>query len=167
MIRFIVGCIFFLSSLFATTISQIETLKKGERVVAKGVVIYSKPLELLVDKDNKKEHKVVMAAKLFVKKTKDGYKGYMVRGLYDINEKKPLLYYASKLILHPPTNLEILMQDIQIKDNKLTFTLPPYHYTVIDGGKGYLQDEVEVRFAKRKKTLKLYGGDIELFSKSK
>ena len=148
---------------YAQTIKAYETLKTGEKVVAKGVFVYSKPLHMYFEDKSPKKHKIVMAAKFFIKKTPKGYEGYMIRGLYDIEQKKLLRYYLNKrMIMHPPENTAIDLQDIAFKNKTVTFTLPPFGYVLTDGGEGFINDEAVVSFAKKTKTLELYGGDIEI-----
>ncbi len=87
----------------------------------------------------------------------------MIRVLYDIEQKKPLRYYLNKrMIMHPPENTAIDLQDIVFKNKTVTFTLPPFNYVLTDGGEGFINDEAVVSFAKKTKTLELYGGDIEI-----
>ena len=151
------------TGLYAHTVKEYETLKAGEKVVAKGVFVYSKPLHMYFEDKTPKKHKIVMAAKFFIKKGSKGYEGYMIRGLYDIEQKKPLRYYLNKrMIMHPPENTAIDLQHITFDNKSVTFTLAPFYYVLTDGGEGFINDEVVVSFAKKTKTLELYGGDIKI-----
>ena len=152
------------SILFAETTKDYERLAPGEKKVAEATIFYSAPFLFDYDKDGTR-NKVVMGAKLFVKKTKKGYKGYMVRGLYDIESKKPIAYYESTLIMHPPSDIAI--EDIVVRGKTVRFKAGPFRYVFKDGGKGIMQDEVVVMLKERRKHLRLYGGDIEIFNNAK
>ena len=163
--RKIVLFLIFLGStlgLFAETVQEYEKLSPGEKVAAKATIFYSEPFLFDYDKDGTREE-VVMGAKLFIKKTKKGYRGYLIRGLYDIALKKPVAFYADTLIVQPPKDIKI--RDIQFKRNTVQFKSGPYLYIFKDRGEGILQDEVVVKFKKKTKRLRLYGGDIQILEK--
>ena len=148
--------------LFAETAQEYEKLAPGEKVVAKATVFYSEPFLFDYNKDGKKEE-VVMGAKLFIKKRAKGYSGYLIRGLYDIALKKPVAFYADTLIVQPPKDIKI--REIRFKADTVQFKSGPYLYIFKDRGEGILQDEVVVKFKKKTKRLRLYGGDIQIFEK--
>ena len=148
------------SLLFSQTMQEYEKLAPGEKVAAKALIYYSEPFLYDYDQDGKRDE-VVMGAKLFIKKTKKGYTGYLVRGMYDIERKKPVAFYASTLIVSPPKEIQI--RDIVFKGKTVRFKSGPYLYIFKDGGEGILQDEVVVKYKKKTKRLRLYGGDIQIF----
>ena len=152
-----------LSTLAAKTMSDYEKLLPGEKVAAKAVVYYSEPILFDYDKNGKKNN-VVMAAKLFIKRTKKGYEGYLVRGLYDTIAKKAIAYYENALIMHPPRNTYIAVSDIQFEGRTVRFRSGPFLYIFKDGGEGILNDEVVVKLKQTTKSLRLYGGDIQVFN---
>lgn len=152
------------ASLQAKTVKEYETLKNGEKVVAKGAVYYSKPMIISVYEDGVK-NRVVMAAKMFVKQTSKGYEGYVIRGLYDIDKHKPLRFYAGFIEGRlPPEGNKIGMKNIQLNGKSLSFDFYGTHYIVKDGGEGFIKDEVVVKTRSKTKNLKLYGGDIQIFN---
>ena len=150
------------SSLFAETAAEYEKLNPGEKAVAEATVFYSEPFLFDYDKDGVK-NSVAMGAKLFVKKTAEGYRGYLIRGLYDIELNRPVAFYETTLNMHPPENIAI--GDIVVQGRTVRFKSGPYTYVFKDGGEGLVQDEVVVKLGKKSKKLRLYGGDIEIFSK--
>ena len=154
-----------LSLLQAKTIREYETLHPGEKVVAQGAVYYSKPMLISVYEDGVK-NRVVMAAKLFVKETPKGYEGYLIRGLYDLDRHKALRFYAAANIEGriPPAGEKIDLHDIKLQGKTLSFDFYGVHYTVKDGGEGFINDEVVVQTRSKTKRLKLYGGDIKIFN---
>lgn len=166
MYRVVLFCILFgMLPLQAKSVKEYETLHPGERVVAKGAVFYSKPMIVSVYEDGKK-NRVVMAAKMFVKKTPKGYEGYIIRGLYDIDRNKPLRFYAAASIEGrlPPEGDNIDIKNIKLNGKRLEFDFFGTHYIVKDGGKGFIKDEVIVKTRNKTKYLKLYGGDIQIFN---
>ncbi len=46
--------------------------KPGKKSLPKGVFVYSKPLHMYFEDKKPKKHKIVMAAKFFIKKTPKG-----------------------------------------------------------------------------------------------
>ena len=152
-------------SLQAKTVKEYETLKNGEKIVAKGAVYYSKPMIISVYEDGAK-NRVVMAAKMFVKRTPQGYEGYVIRGLYDIDKHKPLRFYTAANIEGrlPPEGNNIDMKNIKLHGKTLEYDFYGTHYIVKDGGQGFIKDEVVVKTRNKTKYLKLYGGDIQIFN---
>ncbi len=151
-----------LSLLNAKSIKEYETLKKGESVAAKAVIFYSEPFLFDYDKDGTK-NRLVMAAKMFIKKTQKGYEGYLVRGLYDIKNKKPIAFYENALLMHPPSNTYIAVSDIKFKGKTVSFKSGPFRYIFKDGGEGNIEDEVLVILKNKEKKLKIYGGDVKIY----
>ena len=162
--RKIVLLLIFLGTLglYAESAQEYEKLAPGEKVAVEATIFYSEPFLFDYNKDDKKEE-VVMGAKLFIKKTKKGYSGYLIRGLYDIALKKPVAFYADTLIVQPPKDIRI--RDIVFEGKTVRFKSGPYTYIFKDRGEGALQDEVVVKFKKKTKRLRLYGGDIQIFEK--
>ena len=161
--KFVLLFLFFGSmSLFAKVPQEYEKLAPGEKVAAKATIFYSEPFLYDYDQDGNK-NEVAMGAKLFIKKTQKGYSGYLIRGLYDLKLKKPVAFYADTLIVEPPKDIEI--SDIRFKGDTVRFKSGPYLYIFIDRGEGILQDEVVVKYKKKTKRLRLYGGDIQILEK--
>ena len=149
-------------TLHAKTMQEYETLSQGERVAAKATIAYSEPFLFDYDTDGTK-NKLVMAAKLFIKKTNKGYEGYLVRGLYDLKRKMPIAYYENALLMHPPSNTYIAISDIQFKGKTVSFKSGPFYYTFKDGGDGKIQDEVLVKIGNKTKKIHIYDGDVTLY----
>ena len=151
-------------SLDAKSMKEYETLSSGEKVIARGTLFYSEPMKLYSEKD-KVNHNVVLAAKIFIKTTPKGYAGYLVTGLYDLDEKKPIQYY--NVDMQSPVNSKIGLKNIEIDGKTVRFRYKKYAYTVIDGGKGFMNDRVIVKDRDKTKYLKLFGGDFDVYTDSK
>ncbi len=162
----IFGFLLAVGLLHGASIRSYETLAPGEKVVAKGVVYYSEPMRFDYDRDGKLDN-VVMAAKFFIKKTPKGYRGYLVRGLYDFDRKKALAYYADSLIMHPPANTYIAVSNVRVEGKKVTFRSGPFAYTFVDGGPGIANDSAVVHLRSQSKKLRLYGGDVIVYTNPK
>ena len=140
-----------------------EKLRAGERVITKSVVYYSKPLRMDL-KQNGVRNYLVMAAKIFIKETPKGYKGYFVRGLYDIKNNKVAKYYVRTTPDGRPiyTHTDIALSHIKVNKKSVTFDYNSLHYALRDGGKGYANDEMSVILNKKTRYIPLYGGDIKI-----
>ena len=149
-------------SLDAKSMQEYETLKAGEKVAAVATIAYSEPFLFDYDKNGTK-NKLVMAAKLFIKQTPKGYEGYLVRGLYDLERKKPIAFYENALLMHPPSNTYIAISDIEFKAKTVSFKSGPFFYTFKDGGEGIIQDEVLVKIGDKTKKIRIYDGDVKIF----
>ena len=149
-------------TLDAKTMQEYEKLAPGERVAAKATIAYSEPFLFDYDKNGTK-NKMVMAAKLFIKQTPKGYEGYLVRGLYDLERKKPIAFYENTLLMHPPSNTYIAISDIKFKGKTVTFKSGPFYYTFKDGGEGKIQDEVLVKIKDKTKKIRIYDGDVTIY----
>ncbi len=149
-------------TLEAKTMQEYEKLAPRERVAAKATIAYSEPFLFDYDKNGTK-NKLVMAAKLFIKQTPKGYEGYLVRGLYDLERKKPIAYYANALLMHPPSNTYIAISDIKFKGKTVSFKSGPFYYTFKDGGEGNIQDEVLVKIKDKTKKIRIYAGDVTIY----
>ena len=143
---------------------KVEILQPGERVVLKGEIFYSKPLRFDYDKDGTK-NRVVMASKFFIKQLKDGsYDGYFQRYLYDVDKKAAVTWYAKKNMLsHPPIGIDTAVSNVKQDGKTVSFDVGNWHFTMTDGGQGYLSDKVIVSDGIRTKEVTMYGGDIEVF----
>jgi hypothetical protein len=149
----------------AQTLDEIRKLAPGEKVVAKGKVAYSKPMEFDYDKDGT-PNTIVMAAELFIKQNEDGnFTGFLQRGLYDIEKKKPIGWYLKRnLLQQPPAVPDIYVGNVVHEGKKVSFDIEKVRFTVVDGGKGYDMDKVIVDdHIKKPYAIKLYEGDFEVF----
>jgi len=165
--RVLFGVLLCLTSLFSASqdaLDAIEKLKKGEKKVLEGEVFYSKPLRFDYDKDGVK-NRVMMAAKFFIKQKKDGsYEGYLQRYLYDVDKKKPVLWYMKKNMLQePPISLETSVGNVAHKGRTVTFDAGPWHYSVTDGGEGFVNDKIIVTDRIRTKDVEMFGGDVKVY----
>jgi len=144
--------------------SSLEKLHPGEKTVLKGEVFYSKPLRFDYDKDGVK-NSVMMAAKFFIKKKRDGeYDGYIQRYLYDIDKKKPIRWYSKKNMLQePPISLDTAVKNITQNGKTVSFDSGPWHFKMTDGGAGYVSDEIIVNDKIRTKKVEMFGGDVQVF----
>ena len=144
--------------------AKLEKLKKGEKMVLKGKVIYSEPLRFDYDKDGKK-NSVVMASKFFAKKLSDGsYDGYIQRFLYDVDKKKAVTWYAKKNMLsEPPFGIDTAISHVKVHAKTVEFDSGNLHYKMTDGGAGYLNDKIIVSDGIRTKQVEMFGGDVEVF----
>ena len=108
--------------------------------------------------------KAVMAARIFIKRTPKGYRGYMVRGLYDIEAKKVAKYYLTMTPDGRPvyTDDTIALSNIRVDQKTIRFDLGDLHYTLRDGGEGFADDEMSVILRGKRKRIRLYGGDIKI-----
>ena len=142
-----------------------EKLKKGEKVILKGAVFYSEPLRFDYDKDGVK-NSVVMASKFFIKQKPDKtYDGYIQRYLYDIDKKKPVSWYAKKNMLQePPVGVDTSISNVAHEGKTVKFNSGTWHFTMTDGGAGYISDKIIVNDGIRTKQVIMFGGDIEVFS---
>jgi len=150
----------------AQTLDEIRKLAPGEKVVAKGKVAYSKPMAFDYDKDGT-PNAIIMAAELFIKQNKDGnFTGFLQRGLYDIDKKKPIGWYLKRnLLQQPPAVPNIFVKNVVHQAKKVSFDIEHVRFTVIDGGKGYDKDKVLVDdHVQKPYTIKLYEGDMEVFT---
>ena len=141
-----------------------EILKPKERVVLKGEVFYSEPLRFDYDKDGTK-NSVVMASKFFIKQLEDGgYDGYLQRYLYDIDKQKAVTWYAKKNMLsEPPFGIDTEVSNVKQKGKTVTFDVGNWHFTMTDGGEGYISDKIIVNDGIRTKHVTMFGGDVEVF----
>ncbi len=141
-----------------------EILKPGEKVILKGEVFYSEPLRFDYDKDGIK-NSVVMASKFFIKALKGGgYDGYIQRYLYDIDKKKAVTWYAKKNMLsEPPIGIDTEVHNVKYEGKTVAFDSGTWHYTMTDGGEGYISDKIIVTDGIRTKQVKMFGGDVEVF----
>ena len=145
--------------------AALEKLKKGEKMVLKGKVFYSEPLRFDYDKDGKKNN-VVMASKFFAKKCADGsYDGYIQRFLYDIDKKKAVTWYAKKNMLsEPPFGIDTSISHVKVHGKTVAFDSGNLHYSMTDGGEGYISDKIIVNDGIRTKQVTMFGGDVEVFT---
>ena len=146
------------------TIEQIQQLNPGEVIVAEGKVAYSKPWSFDYDKDGTDNH-IVMGAHLFIKKTKDGkYKGFLERGLFDIDLNVSIGWYLNRgMLQQPPMVRDISVKNVVHKGTTVKFDIENVSFTVIDGGKGHNRDKVVVDdHVKSPRTIELYDGDMEV-----
>lgn len=149
----------------AEKIEDTLKLQEGETVVAKGKIAYSLPMTFDYDKDGTANN-IVMGAHLFIKKTKDGkYKGFLERGLYDIDKKISISWYLQRALLQQaPMVRDITVKNVEQNGTTIKFDIENARFTVIDGGKGHVRDKVVVDdHIKEPKIVKLYDGDIEVF----
>ena len=146
--------------------AAVEKLKQGEKVVLKGEVFYSEPLRFDYDKDGVKNN-VVMASKFFIKqKTDSRYDGYIQRYLYDIDKKKAVTWYAKKNMLsEPPVGIDTAIKNVKQDGKTVTFDSGTWHFTMTDGGEGYISDKIIVNDGIRTKQVEMFGGDVEIFTK--
>jgi len=144
---------------------KIEVLKKGEKVILKGEVFYSEPIRFDYDKDGTKNN-VVMASKFFIKEKADkSYDGYIQRYLYDIDKKKAVTWYAKKNMLsEPPVGIDTAVNNVKQKGSTITFDSGTWHFTMSDGGSGYISDKIIVNDGIRSKEVEMFGGDVEVFT---
>ncbi|WP_457597525.1 hypothetical protein [Hydrogenimonas sp.] len=144
--------------------AKIETLKPGEVKVLKGWLVYSKPLRFDYDRDGK-PNEVVMASRFFIKRTAKGsYEGYIERGLYDIDKRKPVRWYTKRNMLsEPPVGIDIAVKEVKVAGSTVTFTSGGLTYTMTDGGAGHLRDRVVVTDGIRTRQVTLYDGEIEVY----
>jgi hypothetical protein len=145
------------------TLQGMEKLKDGERVVLKGEVFYSEPLRFDYDKDGLKNN-VVMASQFFIKQKKDGsYDGYIQRYLYDIDKGKAIKWYMKKNMLsEPPIGIDTAVKNVKQEGKIVTFDSGMLHYSMTDGGEGYISDKIIVSDGIRTKQVVMFGGDIEI-----
>jgi hypothetical protein len=143
---------------------KMEILQPGERVVLNGEIFYSKPLRFDYDRDGTK-NRVVMASKFFIKRLRDGgYNGYLQRYLYDIDKQKAVTWYAKKNMLsEPPIGIDTEVSNVKQEGKTITFDVGNWHFTMTDGGKGYLSDKIIVNDGIRTKQVTMYGGEVEVF----
>jgi hypothetical protein len=143
---------------------KMERLGPKERVVLNGEVFYSEPLRFDYDKDGTK-NRVVMASRFFIKQLEDGeYDGYLQRYLYDVDRQKAVTWYAKKNMLsEPPFGIDTEVSNVKQKGKTVTFDVGNWHFTMTDGGKGYLSDKIVVNDGIRTKDVTMYGGDVEVF----
>jgi hypothetical protein len=149
-------------SIFTT----MEKLKKGEKMILKGEVFYSEPLRFDYDKDGVK-NSVVMASKFFIKgKSDSSYDGYIQRYLYDIDKKKAVTWYAKKNMLsEPPVGIDTAVKNVKQEGKTVMFDSGNWHFTMTDGGEGYISDKIIVNDSIRTKQVKIFGGDVKVFTK--
>lgn len=147
----------------AKSVEDYEKLTPGERVIARGALFYSKPMLIDVDGDGVK-NRLVLAAKLFVKKSVKGYEGYLIRGMYDIDKKRALRYFAGSNPegRQPPAGDNIDIQNIEYQGKTVSFDFYGLHYIIKDGGGDFITDEVIVKTRNSAKRLKLYGGGVDI-----
>ena len=143
---------------------SLETLKPGEKLILDGEVFYSKPLKFDYDKDGVKNN-VIMAAKFFIKKKKDGsYDGYIQRYLYDVDKKRPIRWYSKKNMLQePPISLDTSVKNVKQDGKTVTFDSGPWHVSMTDGGEGFVSDKIIVSDKIRTKEVEMFGGDIKVY----
>jgi len=155
----------FTLTLQAEKIKETLKLQPGETVVAKGRVAYSKPMSFDYDKDGT-DNTIVMGAHLFIKKTKDGkYKGFLERGLYDIDRNVSIGWYLQRALLQQaPLVRDISVKNVEQNSTTIKFDIENVRFTITDGGKGHNRDKVLVDdHIKKPRVVKLYDGDIEIF----
>ncbi|KYJ87667.1 hypothetical protein AS592_11280 [Sulfurovum riftiae] len=145
--------------------AAMEKLKKGEKVLLKGEVFYSEPIRFDYDKDGVKNN-VVMASKFFIKQKADSsYDGYIQRFLYDIDKKKPVTWYAKKNMLsEPPVGIDTAVSNVKHEGKTVKFDSGTWHFTMTDGGEGYISDKIIVNDGIRTKQVQMFGGDVEVFT---
>jgi len=144
--------------------ASMEKLQTGEKNILQGEVFYSKPLRFDYDKDGIKNH-VMMASKFFIKQKKDGsYDGYIQRYLYDVDKKKPIRWYSKKNMLQePPISLDTTVKNVKQDGHTVTFDSGPWHYSMTDGGEGFIRDKIIVKDKIRTKEVEMFGGDVKVF----
>jgi len=144
--------------------AKLETLKKGEQMVLKGKVIYSEPLRFDYDKDGKKNN-VVMASRFFAKRLSDNnYTGYIQRFLYDIDKKKAITWYSKKNMLsEPPFGIDTAISHVKVYGKTVEFDSGKLHYSMTDGGEGYISDKIIVSDGIRTKQVEMFGGNVKVF----
>ena len=155
----------FMVLLQAQTLDEIRKLAPGEKIIAKGKVAYSKPMAFDYDKDGT-PNAIVMAAELFIKQNEEGnFTGFLQRGLYDIDRKKPIGWYLKRnLLQQPPAIPDISVKNVVHQGKKVSFDIEHVRFTVIDGGKDYDRDKVLVDdHIQKPYAIKLYEGDVEVF----
>ena len=143
---------------------SLETLKPGEKLILDGEVFYSKPLKFDYDKDGVK-NSVMMAAKFFIKKKREGsYDGYIQRYLYDLDKKKPVRWYSKKNMLQePPISLETAIRNVKQEGKTVMFDSGPWHFIMTDGGEGFVNDKIVVKDKIRTKQVEMFGGDVKVY----
>ena len=154
----------FTLSLHADKIEDMLKLEAGEIVVAKGKIAYSLPMKFDYDK-NGTRNSVVMGAHLFIKKTKEGeYKGFLERGLFDIDKKISISWYMQRSMLQQaPLVRDISVKNVLQNGTTIMFDIENTRFTVIDGGKGHMRDSVIIdNHIKKPRVVKLYDGDIKV-----
>ena len=144
--------------------SKLEKLQAGEKTILKGEVFYSEPIKFDYDKD-KVKNSVVMASKFFIKQKKDKtFDGYIQRFLFDIDKKKAVTWYAKKNMLQePPIGLDTAIKNVKYSSRKVEFDSGIWHFVMVDGGEGYISDEILVSDGIRTKKVTMFGGDVKVF----
>ena len=144
---------------------SLEKLGPGEKLVMKAQIFYSKPLRFDYDKDGVK-NVVMMAARLFIKQRADGsYDGYAQRFLYDVDKKRPIRWYSkSNMLQEPPIAVDAKIKNVVVKNRTVAFDVGSLHFTMTDGGPGYIHDKIVVSDKIRTKTVKMVGGDVKVYN---
>ena len=151
-------------SLQAEKIEETLKLQPGETLVAQGKIAYSLPMTFDYDKDGT-DNNIVMGAHLFIKKTKNGeYKGFLERGLYDIDKEISISWYLQRALLQQaPLVRDISVKNVEQNGTTVKFDIENARFTVTDGGKGHVRDKVVVDdHIKKPRIVQLYDGDIEV-----